>query len=113
MLNYYLNTYKGQLSEKEFQKLLGKANMIIKKYTFNRVDEESTLSEVKNCICEIVDYLYIVEKNEGKTSEKVGNWSITYKNSDNAEINSKIKNILSIYLGNVYVDGVNVLYRGL
>ncbi len=111
MLDWYKTVFMGTLPDNIFNRYLIKANAIVKNNTSDRVDENSTLSEVKNCMCELVEYLVQTEKQKGKKSESVGTWSVSYEDSNTYK--EDINDILRTYLSNTYIDDVNVLYRGL
>lgn len=61
------------------------ASRIMDQYTFNRladVLEDEIPEEVKMCCCELAESVYRYEKqkseSEGKTSEKIGTYSVTF-----------------------------------
>lgn len=109
--NYYISTYKGTMPEDDFERLSVFATMKIKANTFGRIDENNIPDEVKFCTCAIADKLLSVYKNEGKTSESVGHWSVSYADSKSGQ--DLIQLTLKEFLSEVYTeDGTPVLYRG-
>lgn len=55
----------------------------IKRFTGNNIDENNIPECVKNCCCELAEALCTYEKmsshSDGKTSESVGGWSVSYE----------------------------------
>ena len=108
---YYIDTYKGNIPKNEFEQLSRTASAKIKSLTFGRIDEQNIPDEVKYCICVIVDKLMNQFQNAGKSSESVGQWSVTYMTSNDGT--SEIKSIVSDYLSECYdSNGTPLLYRG-
>lgn len=93
-----------------------KATQTIKHYTFDNISLNEPINDVvQMCTCELAEFLYTDEeqsKNQttGVTSEKVGEFSISYESSkvkaDNK--NSKIREIIYNWLSHT-----GYLYRGL
>lgn len=108
---YYKEEYKGNMPETDFEKLSKIASAQIKLNTFNRIDEAEVPAEVKFCMCVIVDKMLITMKNEGKLSESVGPWSVSYASSQ--EGRKTIENTMVEFLANlVDKNGTPLLYRG-
>jgi hypothetical protein len=98
------------MPEALFNRLAIIASAKIKANTFGRIDESNIPNEVKLCTCNIADILKELEKSEGKKSESVGSWSITYDADENK---SKINSIMKDYLSDlVDSEGTPLLYRG-
>lgn len=109
--SFYQNVYKGTMPEAEFNILSIQATMKIKTNTFNRIDEENIQEEVKFCTCLIADKLKKMQKGEGKTTERLADWSVSY--CDSVENNRIIAQCISECLSNVYDSkGSALLYRG-
>lgn len=109
--DYYISKYKGTMPETDFSKLSIIASMKIKANTFGRIDENNVPDEVKFCTCVLADKLLIATKNEGKSSESVGPWSISYTDSKSGQ--ELIQSTLKEFLSEVYTeDGTPLLYRG-
>lgn len=99
----------GQLGETSFNMHAFASQQTIDTATMGRlVDQPSVLDAVKYCMFQLI----AIEQRAGSVinSESVGNWSIVYK--DPTEIQNAKNSVLFAYLGNVEVDGVPVLYRG-
>ena len=110
---YYTGTYKGVVIDAaSFDLYSRQATQEIRKYTFNRVDVEDIPDDVKMCCCELAEYLY-KQKNSGHdeniSSEKVGEFSVSYVSGQTAEDikRSTIKGIIYNWLAMT-----GLLYRG-
>lgn len=126
--DFYKDTYKGDMSESDFNKLVIRASFEVQKNIFDR-DIKGYEDEVQLATCSIADILYKVEQleqNKSKlassakedkvvASESVADLSRTYANTTkitdlDLEISnqkSKITEELSRYLLNT-----GLLYRG-
>lgn len=121
--DFYNNTYKGNMPQDDFDKLIIRASYEVQKNIFNKpiIGYEE---EVQMATCSIADILYKIEKLEkqkdttisDKTlkSESVGDYSKTFDSSSVSDIEveisnqkEKIKEELRRYL---LVTGL--LYRG-
>lgn len=111
---FYQNTYKGDLIPSDkFDYYCRKSTQYIKTNTFDRVDENDVPESVKNCCCELCDVLYKAEqstKANGITSEKVGEYSVSYESTQNIKENQQkdMMDVLKLWLANT-----GLLYRGL
>lgn len=90
------------------------ASQIIDQYTFNRLAKVDRVSdEVKFCCCELAEQYFRTEKQKkeaGKTSEKVGTYSVTFASGadiSNADASEK-RSIVMKWLGNT-----GLCYRGI
>lgn len=84
---------------------LRKAQMKLKNHTFDNIDESTEIPyEVKMCICEIAEILFLEDKRAsetgGVTSESVSGWSRHYESSEQSEksVESKIRNAVYTWL---------------
>ena len=92
-----------------------KATQVIKQYTFDNIDENKPiLDEIQMCCCELAERLYETEEQNkskpvGVTSEKVGEYSVSYESSKATEdiSNKKIRNIIYSWLSDT-----GYLYKG-
>lgn len=92
------------------------ASKVIDRYTFGRlvkVQEADIPDDVKLCCCELAEQCYQVEKQKreaGKTSEKVGTYSVTFAADSDISRNdaSEKHNIIMKWLGNT-----GLCYRGI
>lgn len=109
--NYYINSYCGNMPKSEFEKLSILATLKIKSNTFNRINIDNVQEEVKFCVCVLADKLRNMQKHEGKTAERVADWSINFTNSE--ENNKVIIQCLKDCLSDVCdSNGTPLLYRG-
>lgn len=111
--DYYINKYKGTMPESDFDRMSKIASIKIKTNTFGRIDETNPQDEVKFCTCVLADKLLNISKSEGKSSESVGSWSISYSNNTQTDVDKIITATIKEFLSETYVtDGTPVLYRG-
>lgn len=99
--DFYINTYKGNMPQDDFEKLVIKASYEVQKNIFNRpiIGFEE---EVQMATCSITDILYKIEQLENKKdtsisdktlkSESVGNYSRTFESSSVTDIDVQISN---------------------
>lgn len=101
---FYKNSYSGSMPEAIFNRLSVEASAYIKSNTFGRINENGVVDDVKYCMCSLADKMLKIEKREGKKSESVGSWSISYVES--TEDKQELFDILRKYLSS------ELLYRG-
>lgn len=121
--DFYKNTYKGDMPETDFNKIIVRASYEVQKNIFNR-DIKGYEDEVQMATCSVADILLKVEQLENKKdtilsnnnlkSESVGDYSRTFDtlgiDNVNVEISNqkeKIKEELRRYLLHT-----GLLYRG-
>lgn len=104
-LNEYLSNKEPVLPTQSAVFWLRKAQMKLKTFTFDNIDESATIPyEVKMCICEIAELLYSDDKRAtsqgGVASESVEGWSKHYESSQQTEehLQSKIKSCVITWL---------------
>lgn len=107
--SYYIDTYRGNMPEIDFNKLAVIATAKIKAHTFNRIGAEVP-DEVKWCACVLAEKIADIQKTEGKASESVGVWSVSFRDARNS--NEIIVDTIKALLGDVKLNGVPILYRG-
>ena len=117
--NQYLTyeEYKSLGGEKDimsFNKLEYKARKYIDNKTFGRLKKlEEQKEETRMCIYELISELSNTYEQNDITSEKVGDYSVTYENvsENDQEINNN--KIIDTYLSECYLeDGTPYLYCG-
>lgn len=126
--SYYVNTYKGNMPEDDFEKLVVRASAEVRKNIFNR-DITNYEDDVQMATCSVADILFKIEQLEIRkdklvsnnaadkvvSSESVGDLSRTFANATNLndlenEIsNQKLKIIEEIRM---YLLHTGLLYRG-
>lgn len=123
---YYLNSYKGDMSELDFKRLLIKASAIINNHIFNR-DIKGYEEEVQIATCSVIDILYNIENintkinqisnenNKIVASESVGDLSRTFTNSTIIDLNNEIANQKNKIEEEIrtYLLSTGLLYRGI
>lgn len=123
---YYLNSYKGDMSEFDFKRLLIKASAIINNHIFNR-DIKGYEKEVQIATCSVIDILYIIENintkinqisnesNKIVASESVGDLSRTFSNPTIIDLKNEIANQKNKIEEEIrtYLLSTGLLYRGI
>lgn len=117
--NFYKDTYKGNMSESDFDKLKLDVQMYIKKNTLDRIDIKAVSDEIKFAFCRIIDITYESEQKKTEMgnlkSQNVEGWQETYLSPQEIDKESQKEKttILADYLWNVFgKDGNPLLYRG-
>jgi hypothetical protein len=114
--NYYTCKYlQGRtavICAADFPFWAQKATQEIKRYTGNNVDEIAAIpDEVQMCCCEVAEVLfkYETEDTKGISSEKVGEYSVSYVSPEAEEklLNTSIRSIIYNWLAMT-----GLLYRG-
>ena len=86
---YYSKIYGGSsIPESSFENLSVRAGAYINKYTYNRINDDNISEKVKDCTCEIAEFLHSqdkkiksIENDKIVASETVGPHSKTYVNN--------------------------------
>ena len=88
-LTYYKDTYlmgrTAAISDALFPYYALKATQELKKWTGDNVDETATFpDEIQMCVCELAEHLYTAVSTDAKavTSEKVGEYSVSYGSTE-------------------------------
>jgi hypothetical protein len=109
---YYTGTYKGAVIDTaSFDTYARKATQLIKLHTFNRIKDDNIPNEAKMCCCELAEEMYKHEKEDvgNITSEKVGEYSVSYMDKEKAESVFRGKYASIIYN---WLATTGLLYRG-
>lgn len=109
---YYSDIYKGAVIDTaSFNVYAMRSTQVIKVYTFNRIDESSIQDEVKMCCCEVAEYIFKTDplNHNGISSEKVGEYSVTYEKQTDIDnkLECDMKKIIYRWLATT-----DLLYRG-
>lgn len=126
--DFYKNTYKGDMPESDFNKIVIRASAEVRKNIFNR-DITNYENEIQMATCSVADILFKIEKLEEKktklvssekadrivSSEQVADLHRTFANITNIEDlekeisnqKNKIKEEIRLYLLHT-----GLLYRG-
>ena len=110
----------GTLDEMPFNLLEFNARKKIDERTFGRlIDKGQEYKEVKLCVYNMIttlnSYSSYNTQNKAISSESTDGYSISYgtpQKSTTEAKNSELEDIIDIYLSNLIVDDVSVLYRG-
>lgn len=109
----YLCGKEAVIDTASFDYYARKATQAIKQYTSSNVDENSIGEVVMMCCCEVAEIIFNSDKldktTNGKTSESVQGWSVSYENREQttAVMQDKIKR--SVYS---WFSGTGLLYAG-
>lgn len=116
--NQYLtyNEYKelgGNLSEMPFNLLEYRAEKEVDELTFGRFKKILDYpQELKLCINNLITNIDKYNESETKSSETVGNYSVSYDKPVTKEKKEELKSIIKTYLSTTKIDNVFVLYCG-
>lgn len=109
---YYTEKFHGSLvPEKSFERNALQASQYIDNVTFGRIGSNVT-DAVKNACCALAEIYYSGTVSpraaSGVTSEKVGNYSVSYAAAENVGTQQKrLKSAVKLWLGST-----GLLYRG-
>ena len=107
----YLSGKEAVLDTASFQFWERKACNVVRTMTFGNIDESKEIQEeVQNCVCEVAELLYTQEhqnKTDGVASEKVGDYSVSYRVKTDKEKKIEVANVVSEWL-----SGTGLLYCG-
>lgn len=109
--DFYKNTYKGNMPESDFERIVIRASAEVRKNIFDR-DITNYENEVAMATCSVVDILLKIEqieKNISVKSESVGDYSRTFSSTTDEISNQKTK--IKEELRN-YLFSTGLLYRG-
>lgn len=121
--DFYKDTYKGDMPESDFDKLVIRASYEVRKNIFNR-DIKGYEDEVQLATCSVADILYKIEQLETKKnttisgkalkSESVGDYSRTFDTSSVSDIETEISSQKSKITEELtkYLLDTGLLYRG-
>jgi hypothetical protein len=105
----------GSLELTPFNLLEFRARKEIDDCTYGRLKKLNTqVNEVKLCIMDLMDKIKKYnEVDNGKSSESVGSYSVTYNKPVDKEERQSRRNIINIYLSECKLsDGTPYLYKG-
>lgn len=120
---FYINTYKGDMPDDDFDRLIIRASYEVRRNIFNR-DITGYEDEVQMATCSIVDILLKIETLEKKIetmisenrvkTESVGDYSRTFESDDIKDIETQISNQKEKIKEELrkYLLDTGLLYRG-
>ena len=119
--DYYVETYLGtSISSTDFSRLILRASAAIDRLTFGRVPaiilentDAELIDKIKMATCAVAEEIQTNEKSDntdGIASERVGNYSVSYRENSKAALTTytKIKKAAKFYLGDT-----GLMYPGL
>lgn len=115
---YYISTYRGNLTEEEFEKSIVQATAYVRRITFGRAEQNMELDEVKLVTCAICDLLANDEKarsqHSGRTvvSENTDGYSVTYESGGNGDTADDLLNRKIYKTAELYLEPTGLLYAG-
>ena len=121
--DFYKDTYKGNMPESDFDKLVIRASYEVRKNIFNRLIKGFE-EEVQLATCSVADILLKIEQLETKKqttmsekrlkSESVANYSRTFETTDMTDIDVQISNQRNKIIEEIrmYLLDTGLLYRG-
>lgn len=105
----------GTITEAAYTRLEFKAQKSIDYYTFNRLTSLTEQSEtVKMCMFELIGAIQQTDTVTGAvSSERIGDYSVSYASSSVEIIQNELSNVIESYLaGEKTADGIPLLYMG-
>lgn len=115
---YYISTYRGNLTEEEFEKAIIPATVHVRRITFRRADQNMELDEVKLTTCAICDLLANDEKarsqHSGRTvvSENTDGYSVTYESGRDGDTADDLLTRKIYKAAELYLEPTGLLYAG-
>lgn len=115
---YYISTYRGNLTEEEFEKAIIPATAHVRRITFGRADQNMELDEVKLATCAVCDLLANDEKarsqHSGRTvvSENTDGYSVTYESGRNGDTADDLLTRKIYEVAELYLEPTGLLYAG-
>lgn len=114
--DYYEDTYEGvAIPEDSFNKYAIKASVHLKRFTFDRIDENDVPECVKYACCEMCEAIYQHEQAQigGRTvkSESNDGYSVTFvteQDGQNDALGSKLYSIAKLYLADTNLLNMGV-----
>lgn len=112
--DYYRTLYVGKLSEEEYTFAAARASEYLASVTNDRITEEiledeTTGRAVKMCCCAMADLIHQQKQHDGKTAEKVGDYSVSYADSST---NQTARQKRRYELAYMYLSRYGLMFRG-
>lgn len=115
---YYMSTYRGKLTDEEFDKSVIPATAYVRRITFGRADENVELDEVKLATCAVCDLLANDEKARSQysgravISENTDGYSVTYESGGNGSTMDDLLTKKMYKTVETYLEPTGLLYMG-
>lgn len=108
--DYYRTLYGGKLSDEEYTFAAARASEYLASVTHDRITEDIlTGRAVKMCCCAMADLIQKQEQRDGKTAEKVGDYSVSYADSST---NQTARQKRRYELAYMYLSRYGLMFRG-
>lgn len=101
---FYTDTYKGTLSEAAFGRLSERASDYIDartNYVLKKGIPAGYEERVRKCCCALAEAMEKNEKGGVKSSESVGNYSVSYAVSDKTSAVQRLEEAFQLYLSDL------------
>ena len=113
---FYCDKFHGKMIEADFERFSEPASAFVDMFTFNRITDDAMSDEkiadkVKRAVCAAADTMQEVYHGD-VIQETVGSTSRTYAQKSEMEKEAAVYSAVRLYLGNVYFNGVKLMYRG-
>lgn len=111
--DYYVNTYRGGIvTADKFDCFAERASDFMDTVTFDRLknqDYSEYQDKIQKCCCALAENLNKYDTgNFDKTSETIGEYSVSFNHKSESDIKKSMHSIVSEYLGNT-----GLMYRGI
>lgn len=115
--DYYSTQYSGTLiPEEKFQFVAEKASDRIKEAIFDREITDKHMARVRRCCCELADEIYRASDDDAEysnvSSEKIGEYSVTFRSRSEILQNRKLLNENCSNIIRRYLANTGLLYQG-
>ena len=107
----YLSVKEAVFDAASFLYWERKASNVVRTMTFGNIDESGEIQkEVQMCVCEVAELLFAQDKRantDNVASEKVGDYSVSYRVQTAGEKQAEIRNVVVQWL-----SGTGLMYCG-
>ena len=112
--DYYRTLYGGKLSAEEYTFAAARASEYLASVTHDRItgdilSDDTTGRAVKMCCCAMADLIRKQEQRDGKTAEKVGDYSVSYADNGAAQTAWQRRRYELAYM---YLSRYGLMFRG-
>lgn len=97
----YYNSHFPKLNKNEFNKIVYACTVLTIDRLIKDVDalNESELTKVKDCICNVINYKHELEEKGNKSSISNDGLSVSYVQKTNLQIEEELEQIFNTWLG--------------
>ena len=100
----------GKLTEDDIARSMMRANAVIRRHTFGRLEQAKPPEEAVLLFSALCDRYYKEEQHTGIAAESSDGVSVSFLTAEETDISTV--QMIADYLSGVTVNGVPVLYRG-